>query len=63
MNELSYAIYPEECRALPPSLKYPGYPTSKQINKNVEVPKNRNKRIFVGLYMSPGEAIKIKHYH
>jgi hypothetical protein len=62
MNALSYAVPPHICRALPPSLNtYPGTATQKILSKTVEVSKNKNQRVFTGLYINPGEAIRITH--
>lgn len=62
MNAISYACPPHICRALPPSLNtYPGYATKRLDSKTVQVYKNRNKLVFPGLYINPGEVIKVKH--
>jgi hypothetical protein len=62
MNAISYAIPPHICRALPPSLnKYPGVAMNKIHKKTVRVFKNKNQRIYTGLYINPGEVIKIVH--
>jgi hypothetical protein len=62
MNALSYAVPPHICRALPPSLnKYPGVAIKKILSKTVEVSKSKNQRVFTGLYINPGEAIRITH--
>lgn len=48
MNALSYAAPPHICRALPPALNnYPGYAT--------------NRIVFTGLYLNPGEVVRIRH--
>lgn len=62
MNALSYAIPPHICRALPPSLnKYPGYATKRLKKKIISVSKISNKIVFTGLYLNPGEVIRVKH--
>lgn len=62
MNAISYAVPPHVCRALPPSLnKYPGIATNKLIEKVVEVYVNKNKIVFTGLYINPGEVVRIRH--
>ena len=62
MNALSYAVPPHICRALPPSLnKYPGYATNRLQEKTVKVFRNRNRIVFTGLYLNPGEVVKVKH--
>lgn len=62
MNALSFAVPPNICRALPPSLnKYPGYATNRLQEKTVEVSKNKNKIVFAGLYLNPGEVVRVKH--
>lgn len=61
MNALSYAVPPHICRALPPSLnKYPGYAANRINTKIVTVSKTTNKIFFTGLYVNPGEVVRIK---
>ena len=62
MNVISYAIPPHICRALPPTLnRYPGAAMNKIYKKTVRVYKNKNNRVYTGLYINPGEVIKIVH--
>lgn len=62
MEALSYACPPYICRALPPSLNtYPGTASKRLISKTVQVYKNRNKIVHTGLYINPGEVVKVKH--
>ena len=62
MSDLSYACPPHICRALPPSLnKFPGCATSRLKEKTVEVHRNLNRIVFTGLYLNPGEVVRVKH--
>jgi hypothetical protein len=38
-----------------------GVATKKIYRKTVKVYKNQNQRVFTGLYVNPGEVIKIVH--
>lgn len=69
MNAISYSVPANICRALPPSLnKYPGIATNNYNSNNnnikekiVGIFKNKNKIVFTGLYINPGEVVRIRH--
>ena len=62
MNAISYAVPPHICRALPPTLnRYPGAAINKINKRTIRVYKNINQRAYTGLYINPGEVIKIFH--
>ncbi len=62
MNDIYYVIPPHICRALPPTLnRHPGVAMNKIYKRTVRVYKNKNHKMCTGLYMNPGEVIKIVH--
>jgi hypothetical protein len=58
MSALSYAVSPNMCRALP---GYTGSANSRKVDKVVRIDRNSKHRIYTGLYVNPGEVVKITH--
>ncbi len=58
MSALSYAVPPQLCRALP---GYTGSASSSKIDRTIRIDRNSKHRIYTGLYVNPGEVVKITH--